>query len=321
MPGDPATPTPHAPTHVVAGVLADARGRVLLARRTRGRDLAGLWEFPGGKVEPGETPEAALVRELEEELGIRAQVAEPLIAVPQAMAHKRIVLDVRHVRHWQGQPRGLDGQALLWVPREKLARYAMPPADRPVVAALLQPDRLLVTPSPEGMSDDAWLGALQQALASGIGRVQLRAPGCPAARWQDLLAPAVALCRAQGAEVFIHGDAAQAQRFGTGLHWPESLLMQHTQAPALPLSASCHSAAALARAGQLGCRFALVGTLKPSASHPGRPGIGWQGFARLRETSDLPLYAIGGLDAADMAAARVHGAQGIAAIRAFWPQG
>src|SRR4249919_1966117 len=101
--------------HVVAGVIRDALGRVLLARRTEGRDLAGLWEFPGGKVEPGESPEAALVRELREELGIEAVAGDALIRVPQHYPDKRLVLDVRHV-HFTGTPKGLDGQALAWAP-------------------------------------------------------------------------------------------------------------------------------------------------------------------------------------------------------------
>ena len=125
--------------HVVAGVIRDARGRILLARRTEGRDLAGLWEFPGGKVEPGESPEAALVRELREELGIEASVGAALIRVPQQYPDKRLVLDVRHVE-FRGVPKGLDGQALVWAPPHKLASYPMPPADRPVVAALMQAD-------------------------------------------------------------------------------------------------------------------------------------------------------------------------------------
>src|SRR5690606_35093038 len=88
------------PVEVVAGVITDARGRILLARRTEGRDLAGLWEFPGGKREPGETPEDALARELREELGIDAHVDGHLITVPQAYADKRLRLDVRHVSRW-----------------------------------------------------------------------------------------------------------------------------------------------------------------------------------------------------------------------------
>ena len=123
--------------HVVAGVLRDARGRILLARRTEGRELAGLWEFPGGKVEPGETPEAALVRELREELSVEATVGAAIICVDWAMPDKLLLLDVREVAH-QGVPRGVEGQALAWVPLHKLGDYPMPPADRPVVEVLLQ---------------------------------------------------------------------------------------------------------------------------------------------------------------------------------------
>ncbi|WP_297833666.1 NUDIX domain-containing protein [Thermomonas sp.] len=122
--------------HVVAAVLRDVRGRILLARRTEGRELAGLWEFPGGKVEPDESPEAALVRELREELGIDATVGAEVLQVTHEDAVKRLLLDVREAS-FNGRPRGLEGQALAWVPLHKLADYPMPPPDRPVVAALL----------------------------------------------------------------------------------------------------------------------------------------------------------------------------------------
>jgi len=123
--------------HVVAGVLRDLRGRILLARRTLGRELAGLWEFPGGKVERGESPEAALVRELREELGIAVTVGAPVVCVAHEDVDKRLLLDVREVSH-SGRPRGLEGQALAWVPLHKLSDYPMPPADRPVVEELLK---------------------------------------------------------------------------------------------------------------------------------------------------------------------------------------
>lgn len=306
----------------MAGVVTDVRGRVLLARRTHGRDLAGLWEFPGGKLDPGETPEQALARELREELGIEAGIGAPLIRVPQQMPHKRIVLDVRHVPVHRGHPRGLDGQALAWVPRDKLVRYAMPPADRPVVAALLQAQRYLVTPSPFDLSDDAWLAALDAALASGIRRVQLRAPDVGPGRWRTLVAEAVARCRARRAEILINGDEALAMTHRIGLHLPAAQLHKRRKRdfPAeLPLAASCHDADDLRHAEAIGCDFVVLGAVNETASHPGQPGIGWARFAGLRECTSLPIYAIGGLGPADFPAAREHGAQGIAAIRALWP--
>ncbi|WP_076585226.1 Nudix family hydrolase [Solilutibacter tolerans] len=312
------------PIHVMAGVVTDVRGRVLLARRTQGRDLAGLWEFPGGKVDPGETPEEALARELQEELGIDADIGEPLIRVPQQMPHKRIVLDVRHVPTHRGHPRGLDGQALAWVPRDKLPRYAMPPADRPVVAALLQAERYLVTPSPYDMSDDAWLAALDAALATGIRRVQLRAPDVGQGRWRTLAAEAVARCRIRRAEILINGDEALAMTYGVGLHLRAEQLKKRRKRDFpddLRLAASCHDAHDLKRAEMVGCDFVVLGAVNETASHPGQPGMGWARFAALRECTSLPIYAIGGLGMDAMADARQQGAQGIAAIRALWPQG
>ena len=120
---------------VVAGVVRDAHGRILLAQRPAGRDWAGLWEFPGGKVEPGETPEAALQRELQEELGIGVQVAGRLIRVPQRYSDKRIVLDVFEA-HTHQQPQSLDGQAFTWLSPSAMQARNMPPADRPVLGAL-----------------------------------------------------------------------------------------------------------------------------------------------------------------------------------------
>jgi 8-oxo-dGTP diphosphatase len=309
------------PVHVVAAVLRDRRGRILLARRTAGRDLAGAWEFPGGKVEPGESPEAALARELDEELGIRIGACTPLIRVPQAYPGKRIVLDVRVVADYAGTPHGREKQALAWTPAAKLSTYPMPPADRPVVAALTQPDRLLVTPEP-GPDDAPFVAAVATALADGVRRVQLRARSVDALRRARLATAVLAQCRAAGAELLVNGDLELARRLGCGVHLPSAQLRECAQRPlppAQPVSASCHDRDELLRAESLGLDFALLGPVAATPTHPGAALLGWDGFARLRECVSLPLYALGGLTTVDMAVARDHGAQGIAAIRALWP--
>lgn len=305
---------------VVAAVIRDTRGRILLARRTEGRDLAGLWEFPGGKHEPDETPEAALKRELREELGIEIELGPALIRVPQAYPHKRLRLDVYDIHAWHGHARGLEGQALAWVPPHKLADYPMPPADIPVVAALTQPDRYLVTPEP-GDDDAAWLSALERSLQTGIRRVQLRAPKCEPQRWQRLVQQAVAHCRAAGAEVLVNSDIELASALGIGVHMRAAQLMQLSERPLPPnvaVAASCHTLEELRAAQALGCTFAVLGAVKPTATHPGGQVLGWEGFSTLREQVSLPIYAIGGLAPQDIDDARQHGAQGIAAIRGIW---
>ena len=326
MPSFPAhtaqAPGPARPDlHVVAGVITDQRGRVLLARRGGDSELAGLWEFPGGKVERDETPASALARELREELGISVDIGDSLMAVPHRTPSRRLLLDVRRIDAWRGTPKGCEGQALAWVQPGKLPRYDMPAPDRPVVAALLQPDRCLVTPAP-GADDEAWLAALSASLGRGVRRVQLRAPGVDRGRLRRLLVPAAALCEAAGAQLLVNGDDGLARESGLGLHLPARQLRgQGGERPlpaGRPLSASCHDLEELRMAEALGCDFAIVGPVLATPTHPGQPGIGWAGFGALREHVSLPIYGIGGLGPGDVATARAHGAQGIAAIRGLW---
>lgn len=306
--------------HVVAAVLRDARGRILLARRSAGRDLAGAWEFPGGKVEPGETALQALGRELEEELGIRVLGAEPLIAVPQAYPAKRLVLDVFTVTAFEGRPRGRERQALAWAPPEKLASYPMPPADRPVVAALTAPDRYLI--SPDTLERAVFLGRLERSLAAGARRIQLRARELPAAELAILARDAQIRCRALGAQLLLNGEPDLAAELGLGLHLRASQLMRLGARPPLaagqPVAASCHDADELAQAERLGLDFVVLGPVRATASHPGATPLGWDRFSALREAVSLPIYALGGMKPADVATARRHGAQGVAGIRGLW---
>jgi len=128
--------------HVVAAVVIDAQGRVLIAQRPKKKHLAGGWEFPGGKLEAGEERLAGLARELREEIGIAIAAPRPLIRVRHAYPTREILLDVWVVRRYSGEPRGLEGQALRWCPQQDLASADLLPADEPVVAALRLPERL-----------------------------------------------------------------------------------------------------------------------------------------------------------------------------------
>lgn len=123
--------------HVMAGLLLDRRGRVLLAQRLPGKHLAGYWEFPGGKLEPGETPLVALARELREELGIGVLHARPLVRVAWRYGERDLLLDAWRVEQWGGEPQSLEGQALQWRQPTQIAPGILTPADGPILQALL----------------------------------------------------------------------------------------------------------------------------------------------------------------------------------------
>jgi 8-oxo-dGTP diphosphatase len=337
---------------VVAAVLVDEAGRLLLARRPEGKAHAGLWEFPGGKREPGEAALTALRRELHEELGIALEAAEPLIRVPVAAAGPAsrpesasrpepgleppsgpgpiaLRLEVWRATAWQGRPQAREHSALAWVDPAELAdatRWPMPPADRPVLPALRDPPALWITPAvaAEAAAEAALLARAQALLAGGLRRLHLRVgPEAPGQRQRlaRALAPA---CAAAGAELLVHGDAALAEALGLGLHLRAAQLAEpppalaRLQAAGRPCSAAAHDASELRRAAALGLGSALLGPVRATPTHPDQPGLGWAGFEALRAlVPELPVYALGGLGPTDLAEARRHGAQGVAGIRGF----
>ena len=316
-------PTPKRSIHVVAAVITDARGRVLLNRRTENRDMAGLWEFPGGKREAGESSEQALARELHEELGIDAEIGAWLMDVPQRYPDKHLTLEVRHVRSWKGTPRGREGQAIAWVAPDKLGRYSMPPADLPVVAALRQPECYLITPAPAAGAEglQRWHAQLQRAVAAGRQRIQLRLPSDHPQRLA-LIEQALRV-HGRGVQWLLNRDVELARRLGVGVHLgSEQLLsLQERPLPAQQLvAASCHDLAQLQAAQRLGCDFAVLGPVQATASHADATPLGWEAFAELRAQVSLPIYALGGMQPQHVDQARRHGGQGIAAIRGLWPE-
>lgn len=308
--------------HVVAAVLRRRNGDVLLARRPDGTEDEGCWEFPGGKREPGESTQAALRRELREELGIDVSALRPLIRVPQQQPHRHLLLDV-----WLADAEGLQAQALLgqqlaWQSPALIDPSTLPVADRPALAALQQPAMYAITP--DYPDDDAAmtrvLACIERFQDSGIQRLQLRMPQFSLERRAHLLAAAKQSFR--GELLFNARDAADielAAQAGVGLHLSQSLLQSLTDRPTGidRVIGSVHDTASLRCAERLRLDAVVLGPVNATQTHPDATAIGWKGFVALRERSGLPIYALGGLRRDDIAIARQHGAQGIAAIRGF----
>lgn len=306
-------------TEVAAAVILRPDGGFLLGQRAADTFYPGYWEFPGGKVEPGETPREALVRELHEELEIEVLAATPWIVREHVYEHAHVRLHFFRVTAWRGELRDHVHAALEWQRPAAPSVAPMLPANAPVLAALKLPDFYAVTHAWR-IGVAAQLAALDAALARGLKLVQLREAALPEAQRESFVAAAAARCQQQGALVLVNGDAQLARAAGAdGLHLPAHQLLALDRRPNFPLvAASCHDTHELHHAARIGCDFAVLGAVKPTASHPGQDGIGWADFARQIAGLPLPVYAIGGLERSDLEAALAVGAQGIAAIRAAW---
>ncbi len=319
MADSPVAPGQRQEVQVAAGILVAPDGRVLLGRRPASKVYAGYWEFPGGKVEPGESMRAALDRELREELGIEVIAADPWITRHFTYPHADVHIRFFRVRAWAGEPRAVEHEGLAWQWPGQFDLQPMLPANSPVLESLGLPDEYAISAAtPMGL--EPFLAVLEARLARGLRLLQLREPAMPAAQWLAWAPAVIERCHAVGARVLVNSGApAVAQSLGDGIHLQASVLMALASRPdAAWVAASCHDATELAHAARIGVDFAVLGPVAPTPSHPGVPGIGWAAFESMVRDLPMPVYAVGGMGPADLQRARTRGAQGVAMISASW---
>ncbi len=304
---------------VAAAVLQRPDGSFLLAQRPADKIWAGYWEFPGGKVEPGETAHHALVRELHEELGIDVVTAYPWITRVFTYPHATVRLNFFRVTEWRGDPHPHEGQQFAWQLLPQVNVAPVLPANAPVLRALELPTLYAISNAGE-LGVEPFLARLQAGLDEGLRLVQLREKDLSGAALRELALRVVEMAHGCGARVLINGDAALAQEVGAdGVHLTSTQLAELGERPTLAwCGASCHNAEELCRAEALGCDFALLSPVLPTRSHPGAQNLGWDNFKAIVAASSIPVYALGGLSRDDMQTAWTHGAHGIALLRQAW---
>lgn len=303
---------------VAGAVIERPDGAFLMASRPPGKAYAGWWEFPGGKLEPGETPRAALARELAEELGIVVRQAYPWLTRDYDYAHARVRLYFFRVTDWTGEPHPHEGQGMAWVHAEHPEVEPILPANGPILRALSLPLIYGISAATE-LGVERFLRRLEAALEGGLKMLQLREKTMPADAFLALAREVAARCKEHGARLLINADLALAERLQAGVHLPAARLMHLDRRPDLPwVGASCHDETELERAQVLGVDLIVLGPVLPTASHPGAPTLGWDRFRSLTAGRAIPVYALGGLHAADLDTARWGGAHGIALKGALW---
>ena len=308
-----------AAVEVVAAVIERPDGAFLLAQRPRGKVYAGYWEFPGGKVEPGEPLPVALRRELHEELGIGVEIAHPWLVRTYTYPHATVRLNFFRVRGWSGEPHGREAQQLAWQHLSTLEVAPLLPANAPVLRALALPFEYAITQAGE-LGVEQQLRRLELRLAQGLRLIQVREKGMPAPELERFAAAVIARARPHGARVLINADIELARRLGAdGVHLTAAQLGRLARRPELDwCAASCHSAAELERAALLDVDFAVLGPVQATPTHPEARPLGWDGFAASARGASLPVFALGGMQPADLETAWRSGAQGIAMLRASW---
>lgn len=301
-------------TEVAVGVLWRADGAVLLADRPAGKPYAGYWEFPGGKIEPGESVEHALARELNEELGIDIGPALPWVTFEFDYPHAYVRLHFCRVYDWRGEPQGREGQQLRFFRLDQPLPQPLLPAAQPALRWLTLPVRAASVDSDR--DPVKLLPEVDAALAAGLRLLIVR--GAPPAESESahraVIAPIALRAAACGALLIAsstaddNGDRHLAEpalahwRRGTGTGW---------------VGVDASSRATLVQAAARGCDFALLSPVLAANGESNAP-LGWHGVRAVLRHAPLPVFVGGGLSAADLSAAQSAGAHGIALPLADW---
>jgi len=312
--------------HVAVAVI-ERGDEVLIAHRPEHVHQGGLWEFPGGKVESGETVQQALQRELHEELDIEIDLhngIQPLLRIRHDYADKSVLLDVWRVTKFSGKARGVEGQPVKWVGKHLLTTYDFPEANKPIIFAIKLPQKYLVTGSFNSTED--CYARLQSAITEHeVEIVQFR---CHKMRLEDSTAyidlgkSLAKLCH-QHEVIFLLNSApsllSHVEADGIHLTFTEALLHKSRPIPANKiLGISCHNEEELMWAKCLNPDYVILSPVKETKTHVDAVPLGWSNFQKLTDITPFPVFALGGMTLGDMDEALLMGAQGVAAIREWW---
>jgi 8-oxo-dGTP diphosphatase len=307
-------------TEVAVAIFQKPDGTFLLSSRPEGKPYPGYWEFPGGKIEPGETVLQAMVRELVEELNVTITRATPWFTFMMRYTHANVRLHCWRVSQWHGEMRGMEGQHFEWQRLNALTVGPTLPGCVPIFKALALPAVYAITNATE-MGASRYLAHLERALEKGLRLVQIREKNLSPDLLVQFAYDVVNMSHAHGAKVLTNSDSQLARRVGAdGVHLTSAQLAACTQRPDFAMvAASAHDRDEINRAAELGFDFVVLGAVKPTMSHPGQAPLGWQRFSELVAATPLPVFALGGMAADDLVTAIEHGAHGVAMQRGLIP--
>ncbi|CAC9463247.1 Mutator mutT protein (7,8-dihydro-8-oxoguanine-triphosphatase) (EC / Thiazole tautomerase TenI-like domain [uncultured Gammaproteobacteria bacterium] len=301
----------------VAGVLRNKHQEILIAQRRKSQFMGGFWELPGGKIEHKESPEQAITRELNEELGIQVKHS----SLHQTMVHHyedRIVeLSIYNINQYQHTPIGLEGQTIAWARITDLNNYQLLPTMRAFIHSITLPDKYWITPSNNHQSKE-WMDKFDQKLTSGISLIQLRSKTILNTTF---IAELYNKCKHNSVKLLLNtANKTFNEPSGDGWHLTTNEMLQLNKRPCAEdklLGVSTHNLTEALKAQSIGADFVVISPVQATQTHPDTLPIGWDSAVNVVDKLNIPVYFLGGMRIKDLEKTRKLGAQGIAGVSAF----
>ncbi|NOY16135.1 MAG: Nudix family hydrolase [Gammaproteobacteria bacterium] len=304
---------------VAVAIIKRGDGKVLFAERPSGKACAGEWEFPGGKIEAGESARQALDREIREELAISITEARPWVTLAHSYPHASVLLHFFIVTAWTGHEHGEEGQRLSWQNLSQLTISPLLAANEAIIRALLLPNTYAISCAGE-IGEEKFMGYLPKAIENGLRMLQIREKNMPPCQLEQLVDRVLSVTEPAGVTTLINSAIPVAQRkYFSGIHLTSLHLMKLDQRPDFELVAgSCHNLAELNQAVKLELDFVVLSPILKTASHPDAMPIGITGMSKIIAEYPIPVYALGGMTDDHLTEMQSHGAHGIAMMRNAW---
>ncbi len=308
--------------HVAVGVIYNSdKNKVLITKRTAKQHLAGLWEFPGGKVEQNEDVVSALQRELYEELGITVVEAKQLTTVSYNYPNKKVLLDVWKVHKWNGEAESKENQEIAWPKVTELNSYKFPEANKHIIQTLSL-DQFYVISQPSYEDNSRLISVVNDYFSAGLKLFQLRLESRNNPEFSMLIKQIRELANSHNGKLILNGTPADVNAYKIdGLHLKSNQLKKYKSRPISEnyiLGASCHNEEELAQAEKLNVNYAFLSPVSKTSSHPEKEAMGWDNFYNISKKVKFPVYALGGMQPSDLKVARSYNAFGVAMIGAIW---
>lgn len=306
---------------VAIGIL-QRDGEVCLSLRQKHQHLADLWEFPGGKMEAGESAEQALQREFQEELGVETGQWRKLMVVPWHYEAVSVRLHVYTTGDFSGEPHGNEGQLVEWCPMNQLHNRSFPDANKGILLALKLPTTFLTIGGFE--DDDDCLKRFESALKNGVRLAQFKSKGLAEKAFVELAKKLILLAHEYDAKLLLNADPEVLKSLpeADGIQLSSSQAKNYRKRPIAEnklFSVSTHSLSDMESAMEIEADILQLSPIKYTSAHPDIDPIGWQGMVEMIDEVAIPVYALGGMKLEDVEEATANGAQGVVLTKGLWP--